>query len=189
VRVCAEDDEVQAWLITDHRALRRYGIGAVPPFPGRLAPFIASGYLVAAPDARTLGQRLGIDGEQLARTVEAFNRDATHGIDLAFGKGGDEYGRANGDAGHRPNPCLAPIEHGPMYAVRIVPGDLGTFAGLRTDGRARVLDEKAQPIEGLYACGSDKAHAFGGAYPGAGVGVGSAMTFAYLAGREVTSTA
>jgi hypothetical protein len=32
------------------------------------------------------------------------------------------------------------IERGPFYAVKVVPGSFGTFAGLKTDRSARVLD-------------------------------------------------
>ena len=111
------------------------------------------------------------------------------GVDSQFGKGDDAYGRSNGDNSHRPNPCLAPLLTPPYYAVRVVPGDLGTFAGLRTDHHARVLNESSEAIPGLYAVGSDMASAMGGAYPGAGVAVGSAVTFAYIAGRHIAASA
>ena len=38
--------------------------------------------------------------------------------------------------------------------MKIVPGDLGTKGGLRTDERARVLREDGTPIDGLYAAGN-----------------------------------
>ena len=37
-------------------------------------------------------------------------------------------------------PVARPLDKGPFYAVRIVPGSFGTFAGLAADARARVLD-------------------------------------------------
>ena len=51
------------------------------------------------------------------------------------------YQRHLGDAGHSPNPCVAPIERAPFYALRIYPADLGTAIGLRTDCHARVLSK------------------------------------------------
>ena len=39
----------------------------------------------------------------------------------------------------KPNPSLHAIDQAPFYAVKIVPGDLGTKGGLVTDERARVL--------------------------------------------------
>ena len=88
-----------------------------------------------------------------------------------------------GDAAHGPNPNLAPIETEPFYAVKLVPSDLGTFLGLATDARARVLDVNERPIPGLYAAGNDAASVMGGTYPGAGITIGPAMTFGYIAGK------
>jgi predicted oxidoreductase len=69
--------------------------------------------------------------------------------------------------------------------VRLVPSDLGTFIGLSTDAKARVLDVNEQPITGLYAVGNDMASVMGGTYPGAGITIGPAMTFGYIAGRQL----
>jgi predicted oxidoreductase len=104
------------------------------------------------------------------------------GRDDDFHKGETPYNRVQGDAaaGH-PNPCMAPIGSGPFYAVRIVPGSLGTFAGLKTDARARVLDAAGTPIPGLYAAGNDMNSIMGGFYPSGGITLGPAMTYGYLA--------
>jgi predicted oxidoreductase len=90
-----------------------------------------------------------------------------------------------GDADHAPNPCVAPIERGPFYAVKIVPGSLGTFVGLRTDERARVLDAAGAPIPGLYAAGNDMASVMAGNYPSGGITLGPAMTFGFIAARDM----
>ena len=63
---------------------------------------------------------------------------------------------------------MAPIVAKPFYAVKIVAGSLGTFAGLRTDEHARVLDSNARAIAGLYAVGNDMASIMAGRYPAAG---------------------
>jgi succinate dehydrogenase/fumarate reductase flavoprotein subunit len=87
---------------------------------------------------------------------------------------------------------VAPIEHGPFYAVKVLPGSFGTFAGLKTNGQAQVLDVAQQPIAGLYAVGTDMASVMGGFYPSGGINLGPAMTFGYIAGRHaagVTDTA
>jgi len=68
--------------------------------------------------------------------------------------------------------------------VKVVPGSFGTFAGVRTDGNARVLDARDRPIAGLYAAGNDMASVMGGFYPAGGINLGPAMTFGYLAGRH-----
>jgi predicted oxidoreductase len=84
-----------------------------------------------------------------------------------------------------PNPCLAPLEHGPYYAIRLVVGDIGTFAGLSTNSAAQVLDRQRVPIAGLYAVGNDMASIMGGNYPGAGITLGPALTFGYIAGMQL----
>ena len=91
-----------------------------------------------------------------------------------------------GDATHQPNPCVAPIIAGPFYAVTIVPGSLGTFAGLRTDACARVLDAERRPIRGLYAVGNDMASVMAGRYPAGGITLGPAMTFGFVAAHHVS---
>jgi len=131
----------------------------------------------------------GIDTNGLVRTVRAFNTDAQNGIDTAFGRGTTPYMRLQGDALVQPNPCLAPINHAPYYAVRVIPGSFGTFAGLRTDGHARVLDGMGHPIPGLYAAGTDMANVMGGHYPAGGINLGPALTFGFIAGRHAAEAA
>ena len=109
------------------------------------------------------------------------------GEDPEFGKGTDPYQRFNGSIGHGPNPCVAPIDRGPFYAVRLVPGDIGTFIGMRTDAHARALDTAGQPVAGLYVVGNDAASFMGGTYPGAGITLGPALVFGHLAARHIAS--
>ncbi len=81
--------------------------------------------------------------------------------------------------------CRDRSSSGPFYAIKLVIGDLGTFAGLVTDEKTRVLDARKQPIKGLYAVGNDAASVMGGNYPGAGITLGPALTFGYVAGRQL----
>ena len=93
----------------------------------------------------------------LAKTVARFNDFARAGHDEEFSRGDSAYDRYYGDPRCRPNPNLAPLAKAPFYAVPIVPGDLGTKGGLRTDARARVLREDGSVIAGLYAAGNASA--------------------------------
>lgn len=181
---CRNMFEIACYLIADARAVRRYGLGAAPPSPGRLGPHVRSGYLTRANSLAELAARCGIDAEGLRETVSRWNAGADDGIDGEFGKGTDVYERFNGSAGIAPNPCVQPIATAPYYAVRLVPGDIGTFAGLRTDVDGRVLDASGGPIEGLYAVGNDAASFMGGSYPGAGITIGPALVFGHRAARH-----
>jgi succinate dehydrogenase/fumarate reductase flavoprotein subunit len=89
-----------------------------------------------------------------------------------------------GDADQQPNPCVAVIARAPFYAVEVIPSDLGMSAGLQTDANARVLGSDNRPITGLYACGNDMASVMNGAYPGPGITLGPALTFAYIAAQH-----
>lgn len=180
--------EAASWLICDRRFLRRYGLGAVKPAPVPIGPFLRNGYLIEAPTITALAARCGIDIAGLSRTVETFNRHAARGEDPDFHRGVTPYQRAQGDPDHRPNPCLAPIEHAPFYAVKVIPGSLGTFAGVETDTSARVLDAAGAPIPGLFAVGNDMNSIMGGHYPSGGITLGPAMTFGFLAAETIATS-
>ncbi len=175
----------EAWLVCDHAFIRRYGLGRVRPRPFPLRPWLRNGYLRRGNSPEALARACGISIDGLAATLRDYNRDAVHGQDPRFGRGGSAYNRVQGDAGHQPNPCVAPIVQAPFYAVRIVPGSLGTFAGIRTDAHARALDGAGKPIEGLYAVGSDMSSIMAGRYPAGGITLGPAMTFGYVAAHHV----
>ncbi|MCM2318938.1 MAG: FAD-dependent oxidoreductase [Pseudomonas sp.] len=188
VKACEHEDEVTSWLICDHRTLRRYGLGCVAPFPLPIGRHLKSGYLLKGRTLAQLASAAGIDAKQLVQTVENFNRQARTGQDLEFGKGSKAYNRYQGDAYHAPNPCVAPIENGPFYAVKIVPGDIGTYDGIPVDRHSRVLGTDKQPIAGLYAVGNDATSIMGGNYPGAGITLGPALTFGYAVGMHLSQT-
>jgi succinate dehydrogenase/fumarate reductase flavoprotein subunit len=175
---------VPAWLVCDRRFLWRYGLGMIRPMTLRLKRFFAMNYLFEGQTVEGLARAIGVDSAGLAETVRRHGAFARSGQDEDFGKGGNAYDRANGDAAHAPNPCLGPIEKPPFYAVRVEPTPLGTSLGLLTDEHARVLNKEGKPVAGLYAVGNDMHSVMGGEYPGAGAQLGPGMTFAYLAVRH-----
>ena len=182
-------EEIAAFLICDHQTLRKYGLGCVPPFPMPIGHHLSTGYLMRGDTLAALAAEAGIDAGGLEATVRQFNPSAADGQDPAFGKGSRAYNRFQGDALHGPNPCIAPIERGPFYAIKMVVGDLGTYAGIKTDENARALDANDRAIEGLYAAGNDMASIMGGNYPGAGITLGPALTFGYIAGKHISAEA
>jgi succinate dehydrogenase/fumarate reductase flavoprotein subunit len=185
----ADDDEVAAWLICDHAFQRRYPFGMSKPFPVPVWPYLRSGYLRRGRTLAELARTCGIDPEGLIATVARFNKGATVGEDPEFGRGTTAFNRGSGDPGHTPNPSLAPIEKSPFYAIKVLPGSFGTFAGLRTDAYSRVVRGDGQPVPGLYAAGSDQANVMGGHYPSGGINIGPAMTFGYIAVRHAAGVA
>jgi succinate dehydrogenase/fumarate reductase flavoprotein subunit len=180
---------VQAWLICDHRFIRRYGLGFAKPAPFPLGRLVDNGYLHRGESPESLARSCGIDATALRDTVARFNHDARAGKDPEFGRGGTAYNRMQGDAANQPNPCIAPLDHGPYYAVKVVPGSLGTFAGLKCDASARVLGANGEPLAGLYAAGNDMSSVMGGRYPSGGITLGPAMTFGYIAAHHAAGIA
>ncbi|MFO0997804.1 MAG: FAD-dependent oxidoreductase [Alphaproteobacteria bacterium] len=189
VAAAADEKTIEAFVIGDHPSVRRYSLGVVPPAPGRLGPHIRSRYLTRGKTLEQLAVALGIDPGSLVRTVARFNDHAARGADPDFGRGQSAYNRASGDKAHGPNPALGPLTEAPYYAVRIVPAELGTFFGIATNRDAQVLDGMGAPIPGLYAVGNDAASVMGGAYPGAGITIGPAMTFGYVAAHHIRANA
>lgn len=177
----------QVHLVADRAFLRSYGMGLVRPSPFSERAYVQDGYLIEAPTLEALAEKIGVPARALQDTVERFNAGAARGEDPEFGRGADAHSRFRGDATHTPNPGLAPIGAGPYYAVAIHPGDLSTTGGLSTNGRAQVLNAAGTPIPGLYAAGLDMNSMMRGRYPGGGSSIGPAMTFGYIAARQMAS--
>lgn len=185
LKAVPDGEEVASWLVCTHRFQRRYGLGITRTAPVPFRHWIRKGYLKAGRTLEELAAQCGIDPQGLRHTVDEYNVHARQGEDPAFGRGSTPYNRKQGDPAHRPNPCVAPLDEGPFYAVKVVPGSFGTFAGLKTNEHAQVLDTSHTPIPGLYAAGTDMASIMGGYYPAGGINLGPAMTFGYIAGLHV----
>ena len=179
---------IPAFLIADAAAIKKYGLGMIRPGARGLRSYIDDGYLVAGSTTDDLASRLGIDPDGLRDSIARMNHFAALGEDPDFGRGHTDYQRNTGDASAGgKNPNLGPIATPPFYAVRLYPSDIGASTGLVTDSHARVLGSGDRPIAGLYACGNDMQSIMGGAYPGPGITLGPAVTFAYLAASSAVS--
>jgi 3-oxosteroid 1-dehydrogenase len=184
---------VPCWLIFDATFRYKYPMGIF--LPGQIEPdaklpkdWLDDVYY-RADTLAALAAKIGVDADNLASTVERLNGFARTGVDTEFGKGTHPIDRYYSDANVKPNPCLAPIEKAPFYAVRLDAGEIGTKGGLVTDERARVLREDGSVIEGLYAIGNTSAAVMGPTYAGAGSTLGPAMTFAYVAAQDLARVA
>ncbi|KUL41491.1 3-oxosteroid 1-dehydrogenase [Actinoplanes awajinensis] len=181
--------QLPAWLVADQTYRNRYlfaGHGPRARLPRR---WFAAGIAHRADTLDELAGRIGVPAYALRSTVRRFNGFAAHGHDDDFGRGDSAYDRYYGDPRQRPNPCLGALARPPFYAFRMVPGDLGTKGGLRTDERARVLRPDGTAIPGLYAAGNAGAAVMGRGYAGAGATLGPALTFGYLAALDCTTPA
>jgi 3-oxosteroid 1-dehydrogenase len=186
---------IPCWLITDTRSFHRYVVGGhlpIPKVPGAPVPtgrqipqaWLDSGVVHSAATLDELAVRIGVPAAELRRTAERFNELAREGHDDDFNRGDSAYDNYYGDP-TLPNPNLYPLTTPPYLAFQIIPGDLGTSGGLRTDEHARVLRSDDTVIDGLYAAGNTSAAVMGRSYAGAGATIGPAMTFGYIAARHI----
>ncbi|MEO9138893.1 MAG: 3-oxosteroid 1-dehydrogenase [Jatrophihabitans sp.] len=178
-------ENLPCWMIIDQRYRNRYVFAGLPPrraFPGR---WYKAGVVVKANSIAELAEKIGLCGDALAATVQRFNGFVANGSDPDFGRGDSGYDRYYGDPTVKPNPCLSPIDQAPFYAVVMVPGDLGTKGGLRTDVHGRVLRPDGSIVARLYAAGNVSGPVMGHTYAGPGATIGPAITFGYLAARHI----
>ena len=178
---------VPSWMVIDQRYRNRYlfaGLSPRQPFPGR---WYKQGVVVRGDTLEELADGIGVPAAALRETVDRFNRFAASGVDEDFHRGESAYDQYYSDPTVRPNPSLHAIDRGPYYAVRIVPGDLGTKGGLVTDERARVLRPDGSVVPGLYAAGNVSSAVMGHTYAGPGATIGPALTFGYLAAEDIAA--
>jgi 3-oxosteroid 1-dehydrogenase len=187
-RNTAASPHIPAWLIVDQNYRNRYLFKDVAPLLPLPDSWFTSGAAFKAATVEQLAQKIGVPAAALRATVTRFNGFALTGKDTDFHRGDSVYDRYYADPFVKPNPCLAPLWLPPFYAFKIVPGDLGTKGGMRTDARARVLRVDGSVIPGLYAAGNASGAVMGHSYAGAGSTIGPAMTFGYLAANDIADS-
>jgi 3-oxosteroid 1-dehydrogenase len=174
-----------SWVIFDATFRHKYPMGPLLPLiPDALQARGVRQILRKARTVEALAGKIGVPTDALGSTVARFNADVAEGRDSEFGRGDNAYDRMYGDYRVQPNPSLAAIVKAPFYAFPIYSGDIGTNGGIVTDQHGQAIDTAGNPIAGLYAVGNNAASAMGQSYPGAGVTLGPAMTFGYVAGRH-----
>jgi 3-oxosteroid 1-dehydrogenase len=180
-------DASPTWFVFDHTYRHLYPAGPVYPLMpdwmhrGEVRAMLKSGRTI-----EELAGEINVDPARLAATVERFNAYAAKGEDPDFHRGDAAYDKMYGDPRVTPNPCLRPLSKGPFYALPMYPGDIGTNGGLLTNDKAQVIGKGGKPVPGLYAIGNNAASAMGESYPGAGVTIGPAMTFGFVAAKYIT---
>ena len=178
-------ENIPAWLVFDQQYRDRYIFAGLQPGQRIPKKWLESGVIVKADTLEELAAKAGLPADALTATVERFNGFARSGVDEDFHRGESAYDRYYGDPTNKPNPNLGEISHAPYYAAKMVPGDLGTKGGIRTDVHGRALRDDGSVIDGLYAAGNVSAPVMGHTYPGPGGTIGPAMTFGYLAALHI----
>lgn len=177
-----DDRHLPFFLVWDDQHRQKYGLAATPP--GGEYP---EGWVESAGTLRELGERLGIDGEQLEKTADRFSEHAREGVDPDFGRGTVDYvNKFAGDPENHPSPVLGEVAQPPFHGIRLrfVGTGIGT-SGVHIDGDGHVLDESGDPVPGLYAAGSVAALTTTGTAYNSGIALGRGITLAYLIGHEV----
>lgn len=174
---------IPSWLIMDSRHRKRYTFGM--ELPGRTPEeWFRSGFMKRAETIQELATLCDVDSGALENTIQRFNQFAATGVDEDFHRGDTGFSRHFGDPRQGPNPTLGAIERPPYYAVKVYPGDLGTFGGILTDEHARVVRDDGSVIDGLYAAGNAAAPVMGRTYPCTGASIASTMIFGFIAAQQ-----
>jgi 3-oxosteroid 1-dehydrogenase len=178
-------ENVPAWLVFDQQYRDRYIFAGLQPGQRIPSKWLESRVIVKADSLEQLAQLAGLPADCLVSTVQRFNDFARRGVDEDFHRGESAYDKYYGDPTNKPNPNLGELSHPPYYAAKMVPGDLGTKGGIRTDEHGRALRDDGSIIPGLYAAGNVSAPVMGHTYPGPGGTIGPAMVFGYLAALHI----
>lgn len=124
-----------------------------------------------------LAERIGLDPEALAKTVNDYNNS----IDLAIPFDPNvKDGRMATTTPVKSN-WATPLTTGPFYAYAVTCGITFTFGGLKSDTHGRVMANSGELIPGLYVCGEMLGGLFAGNYPG-GSGLAAGVVFGRRAG-------
>lgn len=172
-----------AWLIYDDTCYTTYNVVGRGQDTGFAAPDIPEEEMVIKADTlEELAEKLGLNGEILAKTVEEFNEYARQGIDPLFHRGETMKPLS------RIQDTLAPLEKGPFRAISISSGTLGTKGGPLLNKHAQVMHVYGEPVVGLYAMGNCAGVGGPGpAYGGGGGTIGPAFVMGVLAAQHAAA--
>lgn len=165
------------WSVFDENARLGLPTGYADWDADRITEEVANGRVHRADTLAELAAAIGADPDVVAASVDRWNTQLTAGHDR------DQL-RHESLAAKGSYTCLAPIERGPFYAVKMVPGELVcTHTGLQIDDRARVIDTTGRTVSGLYAAGEAAGGILGERYVGGGNSIAHALVLGRKAGR------
>jgi tricarballylate dehydrogenase len=110
-----------------------------------------------AGDIRTLGKKLGFDGEVAERTIEEYNRACRQGrFDATRLDGLATVGLTPPKSNY-----AVPIDTAPFHAYPIISANTFTLGGLKVNINAQVVDRDGDVLPGLYAAGETMGFYYG----------------------------
>lgn len=125
------------------------------------------GLIIQADTLEELAEKTGLPSQSLLQTIDSYNKHLIIGDD-PFGRKTltHTFGKPT------------PLQNGPFYAMETATAMLATYAGVRVNEDAEVLNPFGDPIKGLYAAGE-----MVGGFHGAGYMTGSSLGKAAIFGR------
>lgn len=106
-------------------------------FNEAIGDLVKAGTVVKGETIEELAKNMGVDANNLKKTVEEYNK-------AVAGESKDKFGKKL---------LQDPFDKAPFYASKRVPTIHHTMGGLEIDKEARVIDKNGKPIIGLYAAG------------------------------------
>lgn len=115
---------------------------------------------------------VGMKAETLSKTIADYNAACDSGVDT--------------DAFKPASSLNVKIAEAPFYAVKIVSSSIGTLGGVEINEKAEAVNDKGEPIPGLYTVGNDAGGMYGDAYDllASGGTVAFAINSGRIAGRN-----
>jgi len=111
----------------------------------------------SAPDIRSLGRKLGFDGDTAASTIEEYNRSCREGkFDPTVLDGLATAGLVPPKSNY-----AVPIDTPPFHAYPIISANTFTLGGLKVNAAAQVVDRDGGVLPGLYAAGETMGFYYG----------------------------
>ena len=136
---------------------------------GQLRGMLTLGLIFKGGSASEIEKLSEIDAQSFEQSINRYNNFKAKGVD-------DDFGRKN----------MADDLQYPIYVVKVKPAVHHTMGGLKINTSAQVLNEKDQPISGLYAAGE----VTGGVHGGnrlAGNAIADTIVFGRIAGEQVAN--
>jgi succinate dehydrogenase/fumarate reductase flavoprotein subunit len=132
-----------------------------------------AGFAFKADTWDELAVKMKVPADALKKTVARYNELAKKGVDEDYGKRSE---------------LLFPIVKPPFYAGLMRSALLATTSGLRIGSQCEVLDERDEPLGGLYAVGNVQGDMFAVSYPTVfpGLSHGRCAVFGRLVGLYLT---